>query len=690
MITLLLKINNLVAGSGQYPVELHSDDPTADGAFRLQAAGSIPANFAVPGPEGSFQGAPLDLRTVLRLMTEDPNEREVFRAVGRYLFELIQGVPLRSEWQRLRQQHQREDAAAKVHGLRTVLEVAPRDLRPLPWELLHDGVDWLYRSNVHHTVVRGAAGQAPRDHPACPRWRVLVVTGIPADDAKHAVADELEQLQQVFWQAHHCLDLRVLVQPLEATFLRELKEFDPDVFHFIGHGDWRGDDPALVFQRPTQAEGWRWERGRVQPYVSEELTRLRLVYLSACGGNATTRASPLTLTDDFLAGRVRAVVGMFGKVRSAAAARCAAAFYQALVRDRLGLDRALAAGRAAMNSFPVQGFPQLTVCCPVHTVLPRKPPDADAEAQFKECVPFWDDIRKFVDRPERHALQQALRQVAEPGSRLRVIVLSGKRDGGKSRLVVRCLDDCTRRFFRVFRARLCEPTEQELRQKVNPTRSVDFVAALRRMRESMRRTLIPDEPHVSASFAAFDNCLNQRPRTSPAAVPAGVQDDRQPSPGLSAADQAEPICTAFLEAAATAANARPVLLILDQITPRGNPGGEGVNVDDFNQYLFKHLVKPVADGKYPNLCLLLVVTTEEYEVLHLNQLPPSPRTVHVQLRPIMPDEYPVYIREHMRRRNYKQKDEPLIVDLVSNHLDDWEPPPGLFRQISALYKETLL
>jgi len=270
--------------------------------------------------------------------TDDAARGRAMVAVGGQLFEAFLG------WTNL-------DLPARLRATRgdyLVLGCDQMTVR-LPWELLHDGEQFLSRSHrLSRQLEIGGPGRTAAWPPADGRLKVLVV-GDPqgnlpgaAREAK-AIAKALRGLP-----GSH---VKLLESPVSWGKLSRALNEDWDVLHYAGHAAYdeeRHGASGLILQDGTLTADDLSTR-RYLP---------RLVVANACqsaksDGDLFDGAPP---TRDLVAGLLgagaRAVVGSMWKVGDAAAATFGTSFYAALAGGAAGaptpVGDAVAAARAAV------------------------------------------------------------------------------------------------------------------------------------------------------------------------------------------------------------------------------------------------------------------------------------------------------------------------------------------------------
>ncbi|QID19289.1 CHAT domain-containing protein [Nitrogeniibacter mangrovi] len=309
------------------------------------------------------------------------------RQIGQALYAALSGT---AAGQRL------EDSLRSIDpqhgdGLRFVIDTtdAP-DLACLPWEFLyHPRQDDFLFSDRLKPVVRWLDTDAPPPTLAVePPLRMLMAVAAPADRPDLAIGEELAHLDAAL--AELARDGILETTRLEHTTLERLDAallaHRPHVLHFIGHGDFVGDDGVLVLESDTSP-------GAADPIAGRRLAvllrnyrdTLRLVFLNSCLGAATSRHDAFGGVAQSLIRRgIPAVVAMQFPIPDAAAVALSRHFYRYLAAGQ-PVDAALSSARAFLyaRGYPVEwGAPALHMRAPdgrlFDLAAPR--PGADAAA----------------------------------------------------------------------------------------------------------------------------------------------------------------------------------------------------------------------------------------------------------------------------------------------------------------------
>ncbi len=225
------------------------------------------------------------------------------------------------------------DDLAEVEGRALLLEL-DASLVAVPWELLHDGKQFLCRRfSVGRAVLtpqpRRALGARKMTSPA----KMLVLCSDSRGDLS-AVADEGEAIVDALDNHPGIVVRRVSDKPLDFV-RRELKDFD--VGHYAGHADYQPGDP--------EASGWHLSDGKLTARDVAELAGGRampyLVFANSCQssheGNSWRTDEPgrvFGMANAFLLAGVRFYIGTQWEIVDAQSQVFARAFYVELARGK--------------------------------------------------------------------------------------------------------------------------------------------------------------------------------------------------------------------------------------------------------------------------------------------------------------------------------------------------------------------
>ncbi len=138
------------------------------------------------------------------------------------------------------------------------------------------------------------------------------------------------------------------------AFTELIEEWNPQILHFIGHGEIREGAGCLAFVHPiTHNAEWVPAGNLVQRLHTAELT-LRLVVLQAC----KSAESQLSLASRLISLNIPAVVAMQFEIENHTAAAFASCFYDAISRQA-EIDHAVQLARSSITQVrdPKTGMP---------------------------------------------------------------------------------------------------------------------------------------------------------------------------------------------------------------------------------------------------------------------------------------------------------------------------------------------
>lgn len=314
-------------------------------------------SFELPPSTSADWPVPLELppalrggRSLLNLQATLLNSRRgaiqnELNEVGNYLFHFLFGMagnynPLYRFWMACFRQAQQTD------GMRLVLHLADDDLMGVPWELTCDDIGRhlaVWPGAKPHTLLRmgwKADDLSPEPVPPTETIRALLIICHPPEDDSTIMGPE--EALQVDAAIHRLLpwklDLRVLIRPTLRETLDWCAEWQPHIFHYIGHGDFDGEVSYLKFYDPGQPADIP-----LDPLALANFFRggaPRLVILNACRSGQIGDADPTTypaslratqnLSKVLLEAGSQAVVTMQADIDGLAAANLMGQFYKAL------------------------------------------------------------------------------------------------------------------------------------------------------------------------------------------------------------------------------------------------------------------------------------------------------------------------------------------------------------------------
>ncbi len=163
-----------------------------------------------------------------------------------------------------------------------------------------------------------------------------------------------------------------------ANFTEVFKELQPQVLHFIGHGDVQKGQGRLAFVNPQTEEEPQWiYASDMAQLITSGSSSLKLVVLQVC--KSATSESQLNLASRMVSLNIPAVVAMQFEIDNYCAVEFASHFYQALARKN-DVDYAVQLARfhITQTEDPMKKLPLFwrnrEFCTPViYTYKPGKP-----------------------------------------------------------------------------------------------------------------------------------------------------------------------------------------------------------------------------------------------------------------------------------------------------------------------------
>lgn len=236
--------------------------------------------------------------------------------VGFQLYQAVFGPEMLALYQRARQ--------AGDGRVRLRLHIEAPALARLPWELLHDGSDFLCLDR-DSPLVRGVTVR-PRQTASEPVLRVLVIGGVARDEAPLRLDDELAVIERKLKPAldRGEIQLHTLIgDTLERDLPSTLGSFRPHLVHVAGHG-------GLDGLRVPDADGrTRQISSATLRMLLRNVKSVQMVVLNGCelAANSDTQAGVATTLARV---GIPTVVGMQFEISDAAAIAFAEGFYEAL------------------------------------------------------------------------------------------------------------------------------------------------------------------------------------------------------------------------------------------------------------------------------------------------------------------------------------------------------------------------
>jgi nucleoid-associated protein YgaU len=270
------------------------------------------------------------------------------RNVGQRLYESLFGSPMRE----CIEESLRTVFPQRREGLRFVINTteAP-ELARLPWEFLYSprNDDFLFSDTMKPVVRWLDVDEPPPTLTVEPPLRLLIAIASPEARAELSVGEEIAHLDRAL--ASVVESGLVETARIEHTTLERLDEAllekKPHILHFIGHGDFAGDDGVVILEADADPGAAHPVTGRqLGALLRNHLASLRLVFLNSCMGAAVAGHAPFGGVAQSLIRRgIPAVIAMQFPISDRAAVALARHFYR-YVAAGLPVDAALTSARA--------------------------------------------------------------------------------------------------------------------------------------------------------------------------------------------------------------------------------------------------------------------------------------------------------------------------------------------------------
>lgn len=550
MSTVVIRIDE--ADATGYPVRI-----LVDGVDK-GITGSIPVSLAA----GPRVWTDQEIAGVMTASRSGVNLRDL----GAYLFALLQAAGVTQEWLKARD--------ASNGPFRTVLEIAPRKLQVLPWEVLFVAPGHIAVQD-DEAIYRAVPSNLPHQHGDELPLRILAVVGAGEKDIAIGWREEVEGLRVLFRSNPEAIDLEVSLRPSRKELADLCKLFRPHIVHFIGHGGTSPSDEAGLQFADGNNIRW-WTVTEIVRDLRTKPWRPRLLFLNAC---RTADAGAPDSTHDITRAAVAdagacCAIGMQADVPGADAAKFANIVYGALVAGR-SVDAAVTKARSELevSASDVWPLPVLQVACAPDVALPAHFPVSADVTNFRDR--FRKRLSTFSDRQLER--RQFWVDVAATTPSKRLIIVHGKESLGKSALMLWCV--------RHFALR----GESVRYVNVEQAPKKDHLGFLDLLRHGDRTAWPVEGDLPDAPFAVFDARFQ-------APIPASEDAERE-------------LFNLFCDGLQTLTKTKPLLLVLDQFDFAGNaPFTAAVR-----NYIKPRFIDRIRAGLAGDVRLVLVMKQAEYE-----------------------------------------------------------------------------
>jgi len=316
-------------------------------------AGEERATAFLPFSELQLKNRLLELQNAL-LRSGGPRRRaltaheQTVQNFGAELFDFLLPGEVRSLYR-----SSRGKAVAEGQGLRLKLRISDPALASLPWEFLFDAVhdEYICLSTQTPLVRYLELAHPPRPLTVSPPLRILGMVASPEGVEKLDVSLEKQRVAEALADLtdRGLVEFHWLAGQTRQDLQRAMRRGPWHIFHFIGHG---GFDPLHNEGVLILADA----AGQAEPLNARQLgtlladhASLRMVYLNACDGAASSQQDLFSGTAATLMRRgIPAVLAMQYAITDRAAIEFTATLYESLA-DGFPMDAAVTEARKAIS-----------------------------------------------------------------------------------------------------------------------------------------------------------------------------------------------------------------------------------------------------------------------------------------------------------------------------------------------------
>jgi hypothetical protein len=269
-----------------------------------------------------------ELRGVLQNIEERKTDPDLLMAFGRRLFDALFTGDVLTLYRTSLGIVRREEKC-----LRLRMRINAPELAALPWEYLYDPEECRFLATspetalVRHLPLRLSARPTAIQLPL----RVLAVIACPNDLRPLNVEQEKAILSEALaeWIKRGEVELQFLEHATIGNISQAMRQFQPHVFHFVGHGQFDRDHAQIVLEDEANA-ALPVDEATFQEFFSGA-QEMRLVVLNACQtATLSTSKSLAGLAPRLLQRQLSGVVAMQYPITEQASLIFAREFYRSL------------------------------------------------------------------------------------------------------------------------------------------------------------------------------------------------------------------------------------------------------------------------------------------------------------------------------------------------------------------------
>ena len=383
---------------------------TLEFELSISAAEASPGggNVTVRYPKGMRMGA-FSLTQISQIVAEMAEElrarqprREWMEQAGGALFDSLFDRQVLAAYRECRTL-----AESQHTGVRLRLFTDQPAVMAVPWEYLYDSQNsgWL-ALDPKLSLVRGLPLGGRDPLPVDDNLRVLVMIADPTDLDPLDSGREWANLAAATGVA--AVEL-IRIEPTLVALQDALRQRQPHIFHFVGHGS--ADGEAVLFLRDADGLADAIAGDRLSPLLAG-CPSLRLVFLNACEGSAPGTTSAFAgLAQQLIQQQIPAVLAMQAPIYDTHALGFSLEFYTALA-DGVAVERAVQEGRKRIHQTAYSwGIPTFYF----QSGEPFAVPPLSAQ---KKAERLWGKVQAISDIAGRRLLlQRIVEQVPDhPGA----------------------------------------------------------------------------------------------------------------------------------------------------------------------------------------------------------------------------------------------------------------------------------
>ena len=282
-----------------------------------------------------------DLFLYLKELVAEPEDTKAF---GLKLRQLLFPSQVWSLFNTLRQ-----DARRDGKGVRIRLRIDPPELSSLPWEYCYDGESRVFFAK-HLSTPLVRYFQRPYTPDALEtnsQLRILMVMAEPKNVPALNMDKEEEQLRGILSEFPNRVQFSVLKNATPYELQRRVAQERPHVIHFVGHGEFRDGEGALLLED---------DDGNARRLNAEQMADLlrdrgvKLVVLNACETAASAEGDAfMGVAPSLVLADIPAVIAMQFSVPDTTAIRFSRALYDYLTLGK-PLDTAVTEMRISASN----------------------------------------------------------------------------------------------------------------------------------------------------------------------------------------------------------------------------------------------------------------------------------------------------------------------------------------------------